>query len=180
MSERAPPPNMVCAHVRVTCRQVESASKTTHSGREYSLPYRKLAPRHLPASGAPTLVQLGMHTTWGVDGIHTTFPKKAKEILKIHYFSSISIEKRHYRVYRVCKAPRRAGIRAGMAAPGGFSRQDTPPGPAQLPLRANVWLADAQKEDSEVAEALWSVAEWAVALRFDNLRATVLVLFLLG
>ena len=28
-----------------------------------------------------------------------------------------------------------------------------------------------------VAEAPWSVAEWAVALRFDNPRATVLVLF---
>ena len=27
----------------------------------------------------------------------------------------------------------------------------------------------------EVAEAPWSVAEWAVALRFDNPRATVLV-----
>ena len=30
----------------------------------------------------------------------------------------------------------------------------------------------------EVAEAPWSVAEWAVALRFDNPRATVLVLLL--
>ena len=29
---------------------------------------------------------------------------------------------------------------------------------------------------TEVAEAPWSVAEWAVALRFDNPRATVLVL----
>ena len=29
-----------------------------------------------------------------------------------------------------------------------------------------------------VAEAPWSVAEWAVALRFDNPRATVLVLVL--
>ena len=29
-----------------------------------------------------------------------------------------------------------------------------------------------------VAEAPWSVAEWAVALRFDNPRATVLVLLL--
>ena len=27
----------------------------------------------------------------------------------------------------------------------------------------------------KVAEAPWSVAEWAVALRFDNPRATVLV-----
>ena len=31
---------------------------------------------------------------------------------------------------------------------------------------------------SEVAEAPWSVAEWAVALGFDTPRATVLVLFL--
>ena len=31
---------------------------------------------------------------------------------------------------------------------------------------------------SAVAEAPWSVAEWAVALRFDNPRATVLVLLL--
>ena len=31
---------------------------------------------------------------------------------------------------------------------------------------------------AEVAEAPWSVAEWAVALRFDNPRATVLVLLL--
>ena len=32
------------------------------------------------------------------------------------------------------------------------------------------------KIDAEkVAEAPWSVAEWAVALRFDNLRATVLL-----
>ena len=30
----------------------------------------------------------------------------------------------------------------------------------------------------EVAEAAWSVAEWAVAPRFDNPRATVLVLVL--
>ena len=30
----------------------------------------------------------------------------------------------------------------------------------------------------DVAEAPWSVAEWAVALRFDNPRATVLVLLL--
>ena len=30
----------------------------------------------------------------------------------------------------------------------------------------------------KVAEAPWSVAEWAVALRFDNPRATVLVLVL--
>ena len=30
----------------------------------------------------------------------------------------------------------------------------------------------------EVAEAPWSVAEWAVALRFDNPRATVPVLLL--
>ena len=32
--------------------------------------------------------------------------------------------------------------------------------------------------EEEVAEAPWSGAEWAVALRFDNLRATVLVLLL--
>ena len=32
--------------------------------------------------------------------------------------------------------------------------------------------------ESDVAEAPWSVAEWAVALRFDNPRATVLVLLL--
>ena len=31
---------------------------------------------------------------------------------------------------------------------------------------------------AEVAEAPWSGAEWAVALRFDNPRATVLVLLL--
>ena len=31
---------------------------------------------------------------------------------------------------------------------------------------------------STVAEAPWSVAEWAVALRFDHPRATVLVLLL--
>ena len=31
---------------------------------------------------------------------------------------------------------------------------------------------------SLVAEAPWSVAEWAVALRFDNPRASVLVLVL--
>ena len=31
---------------------------------------------------------------------------------------------------------------------------------------------------SNVAEALWSVAEWAVGLRFDNPRATVVVLLL--
>ena len=30
--------------------------------------------------------------------------------------------------------------------------------------------------EHEVAEAPWRVAEWAVALRFDNPRATVLVL----
>ena len=30
----------------------------------------------------------------------------------------------------------------------------------------------------QVAEAPWSVAEWSVALRFDNPRATVLVLLL--
>ena len=30
----------------------------------------------------------------------------------------------------------------------------------------------------EVAEAPWSGAEWAVALRFDNLRGTALVLLL--
>ena len=34
--------------------------------------------------------------------------------------------------------------------------------------------------ESVVAEAPWSVAEWAVALRFDNPRATVLVLLLSG
>ena len=33
-------------------------------------------------------------------------------------------------------------------------------------------------EDDQVAEAPWSVAEWAVALRFDNPRATVPVLVL--
>ena len=31
---------------------------------------------------------------------------------------------------------------------------------------------------AEVAEAPWSAAEWAVALRFENPRATVIVLFL--
>ena len=40
-------------------------------------------------------------------------------------------------------------------------------------------LADgAEKMAREVAEAPWSAAEWAVALRFDNPRATVLVLVL--
>ena len=34
------------------------------------------------------------------------------------------------------------------------------------------------QDHAPVAEAPWSVAEWAVALRFDNLRATVLVLLL--
>ena len=34
------------------------------------------------------------------------------------------------------------------------------------------------KLPESVAEAPWSVAEWAVALRFDNSRATVLVLVL--
>ena len=40
--------------------------------------------------------------------------------------------------------------------------------------RAALGLCD--ELDPEVAEAPWSVAEWAVALRFDNPRATVLVL----
>ena len=36
-----------------------------------------------------------------------------------------------------------------------------------------------QRKNAElVAEAPWSVAEWAVALRFDSPRATVLVLVL--
>ena len=34
------------------------------------------------------------------------------------------------------------------------------------------------QEDAKVAEAPWSGAEWAVALRFDHPRATVLVLVL--
>ena len=38
--------------------------------------------------------------------------------------------------------------------------------------------AEVQRLESLVAEAPWSVAEWAVALRFDNPRATVLVLVL--
>ena len=36
----------------------------------------------------------------------------------------------------------------------------------------------AEMEAAVVAEAPWSVAEWAVALRFDHPRATVLVLLL--
>ena len=35
-----------------------------------------------------------------------------------------------------------------------------------------------RKALADVAEAPWSVAEWAVAPRFDNPRATVLVLVL--
>ena len=42
------------------------------------------------------------------------------------------------------------------------------------PTRAQTALETAR----EVAEAPWSVAEWAVALRFDNPRATLLVLVL--
>ena len=38
--------------------------------------------------------------------------------------------------------------------------------------------ADSLPDYHEVAEAPWRVAEWAVALRFDNPRATVLVLVL--
>ena len=40
--------------------------------------------------------------------------------------------------------------------------------PAGFALMAGGWVAHAA-----VAEARWSVAEWAVALRFDNPRATV-------
>ena len=39
-------------------------------------------------------------------------------------------------------------------------------------------LLTASAMPSLVAEAPWSVAEWAVALRFDHPRATVLVLLL--
>ena len=39
-------------------------------------------------------------------------------------------------------------------------------------------LAKFESGVRQVAEAPWSVAEWAVALRFDNPRATVLVLLL--
>ena len=48
-------------------------------------------------------------------------------------------------------------------------------------LRAEAVAHDARAarlQLEEVAEAAWSVAEWAVALRFDNARATVLVLVL--
>ena len=45
--------------------------------------------------------------------------------------------------------------------------------------RAFAAAETAQREaQEEVAEAPWSGAEWAVALRFDNPRATVLVLVL--
>ena len=37
------------------------------------------------------------------------------------------------------------------------------------------WSSNGEREDTPVAEAPWSVAEWAVALRLDNPRATVLV-----
>ena len=40
------------------------------------------------------------------------------------------------------------------------------------------WQEFKAKLGKEVAEAPWSVAEWAVALRFDNPRATVPVLVL--
>ena len=51
------------------------------------------------------------------------------------------------------------------------------------PIAATRELLDAvaalERETGEpVAEAPWSVAEWAVALRFDNPRATVPVLVL--
>ena len=39
-------------------------------------------------------------------------------------------------------------------------------------------LADKLGFETKVAEAAWSGAEWAVAPRFDNPRATVLVLLL--
>ena len=40
------------------------------------------------------------------------------------------------------------------------------------------WVPAPGPMPKEVAEATWSVAEWAVALRFDNPQATVLVLVL--
>ena len=59
-----------------------------------------------------------------------------------------------------CPPPRVVGHRASLAASG-----------------ADEEACSTTDEDSvwEVAEAPWSVAEWVVALRFDNPRATVLV-----
>ena len=56
------------------------------------------------------------------------------------------------------------------------------PGEAE-PARKNLEeaverIAEAAHVLGKVAEAPWSVAEWAVALRFDHPRATVLVLVL--
>ena len=50
---------------------------------------------------------------------------------------------------------------------------DAPGAPSELAAPPSAMAAQ-----TAVAEAPWSVAEWAVALRFDNPRATVLVLVL--
>ena len=57
-----------------------------------------------------------------------------------------------------------------------------------IPVEHGLWLAAilfvlglaglSVEEREEVAKAPWSGAEWAVALRFDHPRATVLVLLL--
>ena len=50
--------------------------------------------------------------------------------------------------------------------------------PAVVPLVPEETGRGAAKAAKAVAEAPWSVAEWAVAPRFDHPRATVLVLVL--
>ena len=58
-------------------------------------------------------------------------------------------------------------------AHGGAPGADEPESPKEKKKKKKK-----EDEPTEVAEAPWSVAEWAVALRFDNPRATVLVLLL--
>ena len=40
----------------------------------------------LPSTWYCRSVKVGLHRTWGVDEIHTRFPKTAWEIMKIHGF----------------------------------------------------------------------------------------------
>ena len=47
-----------------------------------------------------------------------------------------------------------------------------------VPAADTIIEDDSAVEKAKVAEAPWSVAEWAVALRFDNPRAAVLVMVL--